>query len=108
MIAYYDWSDDVSAKALVEHYINSYEQLSTNSTGAIMQRRDVYGAFCLVWLLSRGQKSTDIPFYHASSFTQGFINRFRMEWATQVSEGLRAIMGRNWVRIGAIDTVVPG
>jgi len=94
-VVYNDWSDDSKSQFLVDRYIDGYETLRAQYTGPMNQKRDVYGAFCLIWLLSQGRKSTDIPFYHTKSFT----NRFRMEWATQVSEGLRAIMQRNWVCI---------
>ncbi|KAH7378446.1 heterokaryon incompatibility protein-domain-containing protein [Phaeosphaeria sp. MPI-PUGE-AT-0046c] len=94
-VVYNDWSDYDTSRALVDRYVHSYEMLRDDMhTGPVTQKRDIYGAFCLIWLLSHNYKSTEIPFYHAKSFT----NRFRMDWASQVSEGLRAIMQRSWWR----------
>ncbi|KAH7076603.1 heterokaryon incompatibility protein-domain-containing protein [Paraphoma chrysanthemicola] len=93
-VVYSDWNNDNRSQSLVKHYINSYKTLQDNYSGPVTQKRDVYGAFCLIWLLSQGIKSKEIPFYHEKSFT----NRFRLAWASQVSDGLRTIMRRNWWR----------
>lgn len=92
-IAESDWSEHNTAQSLVDRYIGDYETLSETSSGFMTHKRDVYGAFCLIWSLSQGISLTNIPFYHTNTFT----NRFHMGWMIRVSEGLRAILERNWV-----------
>jgi len=92
VVVYTDWSDDAASRILVDRYIDGYNQLQSSSEGPMLKKRDVYGAFCLIWLLSQSIPSTDIAFYHAV-----FTTPFRFEWAAQVSQGLRAIMDRTWV-----------
>jgi GNAT superfamily N-acetyltransferase len=92
-VVYFDWDSDKVARALVDRYIDMYRMLRDTHKGPMTQRRDIYGTYCLIWLLAQGHKSADIVFYNNNVFTDDF----RMEWAMQVSEGLRAIMARDWV-----------
>ncbi|KAH6629590.1 heterokaryon incompatibility protein-domain-containing protein [Boeremia exigua] len=89
-----DFSSVEVARSLVNQYIAGFKMLRDEYNGPVVQKTDVYGAFCLVWLLAQGYNPSDIVFYHNSMFK----NRFRMEWAAQVSEGLKAIMARDWWR----------
>jgi hypothetical protein len=92
-IAGTDWREYDISQSLVDRYIRNYETLRERNSSFMRHKRDVYGAFCLIWLLSQGYSLPEIPFYHTNTFT----NKFQMGWMIRVSEGLRAVMERNWV-----------
>ena len=96
-VQHLDWSSHQTAKACVSRYINEYCILRDGYHGPICQKTDVFGAFCLIWLLAQGRKPSDIVFYHSDSYVALSTSRFRTEWAAQVTQGLRSIMTRNWV-----------
>jgi hypothetical protein len=91
----FTWYDDDTSRQAAEAYLGAFNRLES-STRAIRPKRDIYGAFCLIWLLSQGKRSTEIKFYHGA-----ITNQFRTAWAAQVVQGLRTIMTRNWVRLHA-------
>jgi hypothetical protein len=88
------WYDDERSRHMAEAYLEGFAKLESSRPKAIRPKIDVFGAFCMMWLLSQGKRSTEISFYHSA-----LANRFRTEWAAQVIQGLRAIMARNWVRL---------
>ncbi|KAF3051840.1 hypothetical protein E8E11_008344 [Didymella keratinophila] len=115
-VQYFDWGVPRRAEELVDRYITRYCMLRDEYHerdeyhGLNNPKTDIYGAFCLLWLLSQGSDSTHVVFYHDTSVfsddtsitTQSFTRaltegRFRADWAAQVTKGLRAIMARSWV-----------
>lgn len=108
-VVFTDWSDGEQCEALVTKYQAGYRKLKTSSTGPLRRRSDIFGAFCLIWVLAQGRQPADIEFYHSflteprqsgqlHIYERGSkTQRFTYEWTAQVSQGLRAIMNRNWV-----------
>jgi hypothetical protein len=78
-----EWYDDERDSAKVDSYSQAFENISLfSSTSA----KEVYGAFCTIYLLSRGVPPRNIRFLNYLSL------------ATDTVSGLKALMSETWVR----------
>ena len=78
-----EWYDDERDSAKVDSYSQAFENISLfSSTSA----KEVYGAFCTIYLLSRGVAPVNIHFLK------------RLPLATDVMSGIKALMSETWVR----------
>lgn len=98
-VVHTDWQHDEQSRHLVDQYLEGYKNLAHSDKSPLRQCNDVYGAFCLIWLLAQGTRLADVEFYDNTTWS----NIFKFRWTTQVSKGLRAILDRTWVSPGSMS-----
>jgi hypothetical protein len=78
-----EWYDDERDLPKVDPYLQAFKNTSTFSS---TRPRDVYGAFCIIQLLSQGVAPANIHFLRHVSLAAGVV------------AGIWALMSQSWVR----------